>query len=77
MNQINLSGTIDTVTDTSLQQEAQHIAEREAKQITATQKAQILEAVRQGLKIKIRQATAPRTEAPLFGEFNAKQSNLF
>ncbi len=38
---------------------------------------QIIEAFNQGLKIKTKQAKGPRTEAPLFGEYNYKQSNLF
>lgn len=39
---------------------------------------QIVEAYEQGLKINTKKASGkPRTEAPLFGEFNATQSKLF
>lgn len=39
--------------------------------------AQIKQAFEMGLKIVIKQPDKPRTEAPLFGEFNTVQSKLF
>ncbi len=43
----------------------------------STNARQIIESFNQGLRIQTRKVKGPRTEAPLFGEVNAKQSNLF
>jgi len=64
---------IDVLKDETPKQAEKRMKQEQKKE----SQRQILEAFSKGLKIVTKQATGTKSEAPLFGQFNAKQSNLF